>query len=91
MKPWRGSASVIIHVAVVALLLFVGSLKPVQKAVKEFVPIFAPDLKPLQPKPKPEQSKGGGGSPQKTGGNQGRASQGCAQVIYSSDSPAGRS
>ena len=61
-----GVGSVVIHVAVVALLLFVGSLKPVQKAMKEFVPIFAPDLKPLQPKPKPEQSKGGGGSPQKT-------------------------
>jgi TonB family protein len=61
-----GISSVVIHVAVVALLLFVGSLKPVQKAMKEFVPIFAPDLKPLQPKPKPEQSKGGGGSPEKT-------------------------
>ena len=61
-----GIGSVIIHVAVVALLLFVGSLKPVQTAVKEFVPIFAPDLKPLQPKPKVAESKGGGGSPQKT-------------------------
>ncbi len=60
-----GLGSVIIHVAVVALLLFVGSLKPVQQAVKEFVPLIAPDLKPYQPKPKPEQSKGGGGSPQK--------------------------
>jgi protein TonB len=59
-----GLSSVIVHVAAVALVLFVGSLKPVQKAVKEFVPIFAPDLRPLQPKP--EQSKGGGGSPQKT-------------------------
>jgi TonB family protein len=61
-----GLGSVIVHVAVVALILFAGTLKPVQQAVKEFVPIFAPDLKPLQPKPKPEQSKGGGGSPQKT-------------------------
>jgi TonB family protein len=61
-----GLSSVVVHVAVVALLLFVGSLKPVQKAVKEFVPIFAPPLKDYQPKPKPEQSKGGGGSPQKT-------------------------
>jgi periplasmic protein TonB len=59
-----GLGSVIIHVAAVALLLFAGTLKPVQKAMKEFVPIFAPDLKLLQPKP--EQSKGGGGSPQKT-------------------------
>jgi periplasmic protein TonB len=61
-----GVGSLIIHVAAVGLLLFVGSLPPVQKAVKEFVPIFAPNLQPLQPKPKPEQSKGGGGSPQKT-------------------------
>ena len=61
-----GLSSVILHVAAVALLLFVGTLKPVQNAMKEFVPLFAPDLKPLQPKPKPEQSKGGGGSPQKT-------------------------
>ena len=81
----------IIHVAVVALLLAAGSLPPVQKAMKEFVPLFAPDLKPLQPKPKPEQSKGGGGSPQKTAVTKGRASQGCAQVVCSSDSPAGRS
>jgi periplasmic protein TonB len=60
-----GISSVLIHVAAVALLLFIGSLKPVQQAMKEFVPLFAPDLKPYQPKPKPEQSKGGGGSPQK--------------------------
>ena len=61
-----GLGSVVIHVAVVALLLLVGSLKPVQKAIKEFVPLTAPDLKDYKPKPKPEQSKGGGGSPQKT-------------------------
>ena len=61
-----GIGSLLVHVAAVALLLFVGSLKPVQKAMKEFVPLLAPDLKSLQPKPKPEESKGGGGSPQKT-------------------------
>jgi len=60
-----GLSSVIIHVAAVALLLFVGTLQPVQQAVKEFIPLFAPPLKDYQPKPKPEQSKGGGGSPQK--------------------------
>jgi protein TonB len=60
-----GISSVIIHVAVVALLLFVGTLKPVQKAMKDAVVLFAPDLKAYQPKPKPDQSKGGGGSPQK--------------------------
>ena len=65
-KTVAGIGSVLIHVAVVTLLLAAGSLPPVQKAMKEFVPLFAPDLKPLQPKPKMEQSKGGGGSPQKT-------------------------
>jgi len=65
-KTVAGIGSVLIHVAVVTLLLAAGSLPPVQKAMKEFVPLFAPDLKPLQPKPKVEQSKGGGGSPQKT-------------------------
>jgi TonB family protein len=61
-----GIGSVVAHVAVVGLLLYVGTRPSVQQAVKEFVPLFAPDLKPLQPKPKPEESKGGGGSPQKT-------------------------
>ena len=42
MSPWPGLGSLVIHVAVVALLLFVGTLKPVQQAVKEFVPLFAP-------------------------------------------------
>jgi protein TonB len=65
-ESMAGIGSVVIHVVIVALLLFIGTLKPVQQAVKEFIPLFAPDLKPLQPKPKPEQSKGGGGSPQKT-------------------------
>jgi periplasmic protein TonB len=62
-ESMAGAGSLIIHVAVVALVLFVGTLKPVQQAVKEFIPLVAPDLKPLPPKP--EQSKGGGGSPQK--------------------------
>jgi len=61
-----GIGSVIAHVAVVGLLLYVGTRPSVQRVVKEFVPLFAPDLKPLQPKPKIEESKGGGGSPQKT-------------------------
>jgi len=60
-----GVTSLIVHVAVIGLLLFVGTLEPVQQAVKDAVVLFAPDLKPYQPKPKPEQSKGGGGSPDK--------------------------
>ena len=33
-----GLGSVAIHIVVVALLLFIGTLKPVQQAVKEFIP-----------------------------------------------------
>jgi len=66
-----GISSVLIHITAVALLLFVGSFKPVQMAIKEFVPLFAPDLKPLQPKLTPEQSKGGGGSPQQLAATKG--------------------
>ena len=68
-ESMAGAGSVIIHVAVVALLLFVGTLKPVQQAVKEFLPLIAPDLRPLQPKP--DESKGGGGSPQKLAATKG--------------------
>jgi len=65
-KTVAGIGSVLVHVAAVTLLLAAGSLPPVQKAMKDFVPLFALDLNPLQPKPKLDQSKGGGGSPQKT-------------------------
>ena len=48
--------SVLIHVAVIALILFIGSLKPVQKMISQVTPLFAPvDIKPLK------QDKGGGG------------------------------
>jgi periplasmic protein TonB len=60
-----GISSVLIHVTAVTLLLFIGTSKPVQKAVNAFVPLFAPELERNQPKPKPEQSQGGGGSPQR--------------------------
>ena len=58
-----GISSVLVHAAVVALLLLVGALPPVQQAAREIIPLFAPDLRVLQPKP--DESKGGGGSPQK--------------------------
>jgi TonB family protein len=49
--------SLAIHVSIIALLLFLGSLKPVQKAVKEMVTLVAPPPTPL----KPVEQKGGGG------------------------------
>ncbi|HSP70244.1 MAG TPA: energy transducer TonB [Bryobacteraceae bacterium] len=65
-----GIASVLVHVTAVALLLFAGTFKPVQNALNAVVPLFAPDLR-NQPKPKPEQSKGGGGSPQQLAATKG--------------------
>ncbi len=52
--------SVGIHVLIVFLILWLGSLKPVQKAIQNVVPLFAPDLKPYLPD-KPAQQHGGGG------------------------------
>jgi len=61
-----GVMSVMIHCGVVALLFWVGSLKPVQKIIKEQVtPLIAPNLKPYLPeKPKIAQGGGGGGAKQ---------------------------
>jgi periplasmic protein TonB len=56
-----GMTSLLINAAVVALLL-IGTVKPVQVKLTEIIPLIAPDLRPL--KPKPEIAKGGGGSPQ---------------------------
>ena len=51
-----GITSLLIHVGVIALLLFIGSLKPVQMAVKQVVTLVAPP-----PPLKPIEHKGGGG------------------------------
>jgi TonB family protein len=52
-----GMTSVMLHVAVIALILFLGSLKPVQKMIATVIPLAAPDLTPY----KPEANKDGGG------------------------------
>jgi len=51
-----GIGSLAVHAAMIALLLFLGSLKPVQKAVKDVVTLMAPPA-PL----KVAENKGGGG------------------------------
>ncbi len=57
-----GLSSLAIHVGAVALLFFLGSLKPVQTAVRETITLIAPDLKPyLAAAPKKQQMGGGGG------------------------------
>ena len=55
-----GLGSVLIHGGAVALLLLLGSLKPVQQVVKDTVTLLAPDLRPYQPKK--QQGGGGGGA-----------------------------
>ena len=57
-----GVASLAIHAGVVAFLLFLSTLKPVQNAAKQAVTLLMPtDLKPYIASPKKEQSGGGGG------------------------------
>jgi len=60
--PWYqrvggGLGSLAVHAAMIALLLFLGSLKPVQKAMKEMVTLIAPPPTPV----KVAENKGGGG------------------------------
>jgi protein TonB len=57
-----GITSLAIHVSVIALMLFLGSLKPVQNAVKDTITLIAPDLRPyIAAAPKKQQMGGGGG------------------------------
>ena len=56
-----GVLSLTIHITVIALLLWISSLKPVQKAIQEVIPLFAPDLKPYISQVKKDKSGGGGG------------------------------
>jgi len=51
-----GIVSVVVHVLIIALMVYIGSLKPVQKAVKEMITLVAPP-----PPLKPVENKGGGG------------------------------
>jgi len=55
-----GVSSILIHIGVIALILFLGSLQPVRKLLQEHVMIFAPDLKPYLA-PKKDMAHGGGG------------------------------
>jgi periplasmic protein TonB len=57
-----GLSSVAIHALVIALVLWTGSLKPVQKLALETVTLIAPNLKPHLPdSAKQNQQHGGGG------------------------------
>lgn len=57
-----GVGSVLIHGGVIGLLIIIGSMPSVQKAVKDHVTLLAPiDLAPFKPSPKDSMHGGGGG------------------------------
>lgn len=62
-RPWRaGLSSLMIHAGMVVLVLFLGTLKPVTKLIREQVtPLFAPPLKPYLAAQNNDQMHGGGG------------------------------
>ncbi len=56
-----GLSSLLVHVGVVALMLFIGSLKPVQDLAKNSVSLIAPNLSDYLAASKQQKSGGGGG------------------------------
>lgn len=56
-----GAYSILIHCAAVGLLLVLGSVRPVQKFVRDTATLIAPRLKAYVPKPDIERGGGGGG------------------------------
>jgi len=64
-NEWKsGATGILINLTVVALLIFLSTLKPVQRAIQAVIPLTAPVME-HKPAPKKEISKGGGGSPDK--------------------------
>jgi protein TonB len=58
-----GIYSVLIHVGIVLLVLWVGTLKPVQKLMNQAITtLIAPDLKPYLPEKQAPHGGGGGGA-----------------------------
>jgi protein TonB len=57
-----GLYSLLIHACVIALILWIGSLKPVQQFATERIILFAPDLKPYLASNKDQFHRGGGGT-----------------------------
>src|SRR5579862_1866398 len=57
-----GLTSLIVHVCIIALIVFISTIKPVREAAKQMMTsIFAPDLKDYKPAPKKKDNMGGGG------------------------------
>jgi len=60
-KKFAGIGSILIHGGVIALLIFVSTLKPVQQAVRNTVSLVAPDLAPYEVAATKKLEKMGGG------------------------------
>ena len=60
-ERFAGLYSTLIHGGVIALLIFLGTNKTIQKAVKQTVTLIAPDITAYQAKPAPKSAGGGGG------------------------------
>jgi len=56
-----GLVSLLIHLGVVALILFLGTLKPVQQLIKDHTPLTFTPITPYEPPKKLTQQGGGGG------------------------------
>jgi TonB family protein len=68
-----GLSSILIHGSVIALLFFLGSLKPVQKLVKDTTELIIPaDLRPYKPKDQVQHGGGGGGARQPLDASKGK-------------------
>jgi TonB family protein len=65
-----GMSSLLVNAAIVTLLLIAGTVQPIQKKLMDYVPLIAPNLRPLPPKP--ELAKGGGGGLQNSEVTKGR-------------------
>jgi periplasmic protein TonB len=59
-----GFSSLLVHATVVALILFLGTLRPVQKLIQREVALIDPMLKPYLPKTRESHGGGGGGARQ---------------------------
>jgi TonB family protein len=57
-----GLSSALIHAGILGLIFLLGSLKPVQIAVRETVSLIAPDLSAFKPQLQKMQGGGGGGA-----------------------------
>jgi protein TonB len=60
-ERFAGLYSTMIHGAVIAMLIFLGTNKTIQKVVKQSVTLIAPDLSAIDLKPAPKSAGGGGG------------------------------